>query len=625
MPTNLKRTPNGYLFRKVIPKPLRGIIGKSEFKVHCGKVYAQALANYHIESIKAQQVIDDARTKLLHADGAVRAARARYMAPDTSLKPITTATPELVEQLRGFWLSGLEHDLAQRAQGLDDDDFDEITSNIAEMQTALGKAMARGQLEVVLPSLHQLLFVRGYVLALRPEEERKLAYDFLHAVMEGYEILKARHDGVRTPLPALSMTLPEYRPNETTCADRSTDILTLGVIVREFLDSYAKLPTGGEMLKKHSVALPLLAQMIGEDKPITKIRQTDLNRYFDEIQKLPSRWPDVCRQQNISVVELLKNEQLLGDKGMAPKTFIDGYKACITAFLKSAKKDYQDQGFPTTLTTEGTKYKGKRKEGENAQRAMKLKELMRLFEGPEVREMACNESKAHQFWLLHVGLFTGARINEVCQINPQTDIFQCEETGIWCMHITDESPSHVDVKKTTKNEFSKRHVPFHPVLIDLGILRYIEALRSAGAKLFFPGFAPMKGRASPNAERWVRELFAQIGLRDETRCARLVGFHAFRSTILSQAQEQEVDLAAITGHSGGKISTLENNGQIVQTNIDPVYQKYQGEMSLTRKLARLSKIQFPLVFVRPVISTVDGVVAQAIFDEASESDEMDLD
>ena len=97
MPENLKRTPSGYLFRKVIPKPLRGIIGKSEFKVPCGKVYAEALARYHIEVVKAHQVIDAPRAKLSEQMDGLTVSRGRLLFPETFLKPITTVTPELVE------------------------------------------------------------------------------------------------------------------------------------------------------------------------------------------------------------------------------------------------------------------------------------------------------------------------------------------------------------------------------------------------------------------------------------------------------------------------------------------------------------------------------------------------
>lgn len=339
LPTNLKRSPSGYIFRKVIPVALRSIIGKTEFKVPCGKVYVEALARYHVESVKAQQAIDAARAKLKEQMGGGSVSRGRFLYPETYLKPVTEVTPELVEQLRGFWLAGLEHDLTERAQGLDDDEYDELGQNIAEMQSALGRALARGQLEVVLPSLHQILHLRGYVLALRPNEERQLAYDFLDALMEGYEVLKKRHDGIRTANPTITAVLPEHNPTASGATAKAEAGLTFGAVIKAFLENYAKKPSGKAMLRKHQVALPLLGEMVGVNLPVTKLRQAHINRYFEEIQRLPPRWPDVCRQNKITVLELLKNDTLLGTKGMAPKTFIDTYRACVSSFLRAARRN----------------------------------------------------------------------------------------------------------------------------------------------------------------------------------------------------------------------------------------------------------------------------------------------
>lgn len=585
MPTNLYRTPSGYIFRKVIPKLLQRILGKTEIKIPCGKTYAEALAKYPVAAVRAQQDIANARANIQIDNESIKAARLRLLAPVANLKPITVPTPELVEQLRGLWLSGLEHDLTERSQGLDDEDFELLSINISEMQATLSNAMARGKVEVVLPSLHQLLFMKGYVLALNPEDERKLAYDFLQAVVEGYEILQKRQAGVRAPTPQVPILL-ENRPGEM-YVDAKPVGLTLGKIIEEFLENYPK--SKESMLKKHSVALPLLGQLIGNDKPLAQLRQTDLNQFFAKIQKLPPRWPDVCRRHKISAMELIGNEELRGLKGLAPKTFFDSYRACVSGFLKTAKRDYQDQGFPVTLTTEAIAYKGGREEGENAQRAMRPEELKRLFQGPEMESFAGNATKAYQYWFLLVGLFTGARVNELCQINPQTDILKEPKSNIWYLWITDETAADERIEKSTKNMISKRKVPIHPTLLALGILDYVQELQRQGAMLLFPKFPPQRGRASPRAEKWFRELIKKTGLRDETPFARLAGHHTFRSTLLAEGLELELDLTPITGHAGG---------------VDPTVRKYQGELSLSNKLKRLRRIKFPVEFIRPVKLTM---------------------
>lgn len=126
------------------------------------------------------------------------------------------------------------------------------------------------------------------------------------------------------------------------------------------------------------------------------------------------------------------------------------------------------------------------------------------------------------------------------------------------------------------------------MLLELGFLEYVQALQPLGVMLLFPEFPPQKGRASPRAERWFRELIEKTGLRDETPFARLVGHHAFRSTLLAEGLELELDLTPITGHAG---------------KVDIVVRKYQGELSLSKKMERLRRVEYPVEFIRPVTPT----------------------
>jgi len=61
------------------------------------------------------------------------------------------------------------------------------------------------------------------------------------------------------------------------------------------------------------------------------------------------------------------------------------------------------------------------------------------------------------FWLPVLGLFTGCRIEELCQLHC-SDVIQYD--GIWCLDINDEG------EKRLKNKSSKRVVPLHQILVD---------------------------------------------------------------------------------------------------------------------------------------------------------------
>jgi integrase len=349
----------------------------------------------------------------------------------------------------------------------------------------------------------------------------------------------------------------------------------LGKVVEEFLKRYHR--DKAAMRKKHEGVLPLFLDVVG-DKPVSAMKQGDINRFFDIVQKLPPRWSDECLKQGVSAEELANQNHA---KTIAPKTFDDTYKACIRSFLDDARTQWQDVGFPTTLTTNGNSYRGVRKEDEGRQRAFTDEEVQRLFHGPELVSFHNNPSLEHQFWLPYVGLYTGARVNEICQINPQKDVLQDSKSGIWYLQITEDSEGDERITKSVKNKSSVRKVPIHSRLVALGFRDYVDRMKTNGAKLLFPGFRPGRGKASSGGEKWFREFLRDIGLRDDTAGARLVGMHAFRHTLMHKAHNcnPPLDVTSITGHRG---------------DTDSVVAGYQGELSLVNKQRILEAVQFGL-------------------------------
>ena len=352
----------------------------------------------------------------------------------------------------------------------------------------------------------------------------------------------------------------------------------LGKVIKEYLSTYNRAKKAA-MFKKVESVLPLFLEIVG-DRPVDEIKQAHINEFFALIQKLPPRWRDESRRTGLSAREM-------ADKGYAktlsPKTFEDTYAACVRLFLTACIKNWQDDGFPTTLTVKGAEFSGPSPAGESKQRSFSAAELRRLFEGPEVLGFGANVKTMHKYWLPHLGLFTGARVNELCQLNPASDI--ATEDGIWHFIFTESGESAVGVKKSIKNATSKRKVPFHPVLVALGFQKYVEALRAKHCKQLFPEWAPKGGRASPNAEKWFSRFLQDVGLRDEKPGARLVGMHAFRHTLLSRANNLRVaDATVITGHAG---------------DASAVVRGYMDELELPRKQLILDQITYDVTFSPP--------------------------
>jgi len=149
------------------------------------------------------------------------------------------------------------------------------------------------------------------------------------------------------------------------------------------------------------------------------------------------------------------------------------------------------------------------------------------------------------YWLPLLGLFTGARINELCQL-ALTDIRKTA-AGVWFIDINEDDRED---KKKVKNDNSRRQIPIHPKLIELGLIKWRDELQKEGFDRLFPEltYDPVKGY-SKAAVKWFSRYLAGLGwVRDGRKV-----FHSFRHTLSSEClnalQLTEAITAQISGHA----------------------------------------------------------------------------
>lgn len=169
----------------------------------------------------------------------------------------------------------------------------------------------------------------------------------------------------------------------------------------------------------------------------------------------------------------------------------------------------------------------------------------------------------YQYWTPLLALFTAARANELAQLH--VDDFVIEE-GIPCLNLTVETPD-----KSLKNEVSRRLVPLHPTLIDLGFQKFVELLKTRegrwkdenGYYRMFRGLTldNRNGGYKKNLSRWFNGKFDNknkkfTGFKHEAGIVMpdncLKDFHSFRhncSTALDNAGVPPNIAFKTTGHT----------------------------------------------------------------------------
>jgi integrase len=190
-----------------------------------------------------------------------------------------------------------------------------------------------------------------------------------------------------------------------------------------------------------------------------------------------------------------------------------------------------------------------------ARKPWSSEDLRKLFDSPLFSAYQLPEHPsaggAAGYWIPLLGLYTGARQSELCQLRV-ADI-EASEDGL-SMFITSERGEEGDDSDgtSTKTEVSRRRIPVHPELVRLGFDEYWKDTRQAGHKALFPQVQRPKGRP---AGEYFSDWFL-VYRREQGIATRWVDFHALRhtaSTRLTDAGVADSVSDYLTGHSSGGV------------------------------------------------------------------------
>jgi integrase len=258
-----------------------------------------------------------------------------------------------------------------------------------------------------------------------------------------------------------------------------------------------------------------------------------ISRFHEVAGKHPAR--SYTRQHVIDF------QQSLADMGLAPATVRKQIALLRTLF-----------GVDPTIgnPTQGIRTEGKSTRG-TAKPPFSHADLNLIFASPVYSEglrpvPGCGEAA---YWLPLLGLFTGARLEELGQLSPKDIREETYRDGkgiektVPVIYVTDEGTG-----QGIKNAASHRRIPIHKALLDLGFLKYVASQK--GARLF-PAMTPDKyGRETSKFSSWFpKYLRANCPDIDKRK-----SFHSFRHLFKDICREYGIDKGvrdSIQGHSEG--------------------------------------------------------------------------
>jgi len=214
----------------------------------------------------------------------------------------------------------------------------------------------------------------------------------------------------------------------------------------------------------------------------------------------------------------LITEKTRSGKPRSIKTINDKYLCFTKAVFNFAKSNQYIKENPA----EGISIKDRKKKRPHEQQDPFSKNDLRMIfcDSPEYKDD--KHKKDHNFWIPLIGLFSGMRLEEICQLYV-SDLIRID--GIWCLDIKEEKDKPDKSVKTGE----KRSVPLHPFLVDdMNFVGYVKRLPDKKGRIF-PKMKRVNNRYGHGLGQWFTKFKVRCGL-DPT--PRKKTFHSFRHTVV---------------------------------------------------------------------------------------------
>jgi len=308
------------------------------------------------------------------------------------------------------------------------------------------------------------------------------------------------------------------------------------------------------------------------DKQLDQYDKNDARLFKRILKQLPPNYTQKADLKGLAFVDAAERAKSLGLEPMSNKN-VNKILGFVRALWNWAEGHYDDvprnpfNGLNVRLG----------ESGRDDRLPFTEVELQALFKAPVFT--GCKSSAAWMtrgnhipsdegiYWVPLLGLYTGARAGEIIQLNV-ADV--CELGGIPYLKITDDGE-----EQGTKTDSSVREVPMHPVLIELGFLKFVDAQRRAGHERLFPEMPKVGDYYSTAYSPRFKRLLVSLKIKHAKN-----SFHSFRHNFEDAALDSLIPqgiVDALLGHSSGGMSKRYGTGLRKLRVLDKEMRKFRHE------------------------------------------------
>ncbi|MGA9851660.1 MAG: site-specific integrase [Gammaproteobacteria bacterium] len=365
-----------------------------------------------------------------------------------------------------------------------------------------------------------------------PEYER-LALLATHMSITLFEAFVAKSEEFKS-FAVPTRTQPASSPAPEVIADDEESIL-LSKLIDNYCEEKRREGSWTEKTAYSNQGMyDLLLKIVG-DVPIKRLDAVAARRYKTILQKLPANLEKSPHYRDLPLHDVLA----MKPKDLMSVTTLNNHLTKVASLFGWAERNgYIERNYFANLTMRNPQ------RPDEARAAFTNEDLKKIFSTGQYKEHKFLHP--HYYWLPLLGLHTGARLNELCQLQL-SDVRQ--EDGVWVFDINGMGPG-----KHLKSKAARRLIPVHPKLLELGFLRFVEQLRAQGKTQLFPELRARRDGAGQSASLWFGRYRKSLGFYKQTPKK---DFHSFRTTLINTLKQKglsQPEVAALVGHSMDSIT-----------------------------------------------------------------------
>ncbi|HHL2458034.1 TPA: tyrosine-type recombinase/integrase [Yersinia enterocolitica] len=304
------------------------------------------------------------------------------------------------------------------------------------------------------------------------------------------------------------------------------------------------------------------------DLPLGELEREVVKDYVAKMQNMPGNLYLMRRKYKISDTRKLIEKALADGQPVMSRDAIGRHIESLGSMLKWAKSERYLLGNPAENVLAQRRIMVREQDRRDL---FTEEELIQIFSADWFRIGAGTPNqygrytsfRPFHYWLPLLALYLGGRINELCQLYL-ADI-RMDKNGVAYVDFNLDTPDKMmdneireESDKSLKTVNAIRQVPIHPRLIELGLLRYVDALKVAGHDRLFPELKhnKIKGYRAA-ASKWFNENYfgRVLGFpRDGKKT-----FHSLRHTFINAVEAFESNermIAQLVGHVRGSTTAM---------------------------------------------------------------------